>query len=218
MTRTSLYVVASILAAGCSGTVPIQGSSGSSVSDAGLNCCPANFDLYSCQHTNGTAGLSCHNPAMGCASSLVCGQGCDSEVSGRCECIQNVLCVMGSHFDRNLCKCVPDATNADAGATCVQNVLCIIGDHFDRNLCKCVPDTTNADAGATCVQNVLCVIGDHFDRSLCKCVPDTGVSSCVTAADCKGVLPALCEQCGDGSTACAHFVCASGTCQVAVCG
>jgi len=159
-------IVASVLLAGCAGISQGQGSSNL---DAGLGCCPTNFSLYSCQHENGTSGMACHNPALGCASSLVCGNGCDPEVSGLCECVQNVLCVIGSHFDHNLCKCVPDAT-ADAGATCVQNVLCIIGDHFDRNLCKCVPDAT-ADAGTTCVQNVLCVIGDHFDSKLCKCVP-----------------------------------------------
>ena len=171
MTKTLLCALASVLLASCGGVGSNPGTSGSSGADAGLGCCAANFDLYSCQHGDGTTGLACHNPAMGCASSLTCGQGCDPEVSGRCQCVQNVLCVIGSHFDRALCKCVPDAA-ADAGAGCVQNVLCIMGDHFDRNLCKCVPNTT-ADAGAGCVQNVLCVMGDHFDRDLCKCVPNT---------------------------------------------
>jgi len=52
-------------------------------------------------------------------------------------CVDNVLCIRGSHFDSQQCKCVP---NVDAGSTCVQNVLCVIGDHFDTTLCKCVPN------------------------------------------------------------------------------
>ena len=148
MPKTLLCVVLAIVSGGCSGVGSVGKDAG-----IGLDCCPAEFDLYSCQHKNGSSGLACHNPAMGCASSLMCGQGCDPEVSGRCQ----------------------------------------------------------------CVQNVLCIVGDHFDRDLCKCVPDSGASSCVAAVDCKGVLPALCQQCADGGTACAHFVCASGTCQVAVC-
>ena len=216
MAKTLFYVVGCAFVVSCSGATAGSGSSNQSTPDAGLGCCPSNFDLYSCQHKDGTTGMACHNPAMGCASSLTCGQGCDPEVSGSCQCVQNVLCVIGNRFDHNLCNCIPDATT-DAGTTCVQNVLCVVGDHFDRTLCKCVPDVA-ADAGTTCVQNVLCVVGDHFDRTLCKCVPDSGASSCVTAADCKGVLPALCQQCSDGTTACAHFACASGTCQVVTCG
>ncbi len=184
MTKTLVHVVVSVLVVGCGGMSSGPGSSGSSA-DAGLGCCPANFDLYTCQHKDGTTGQACHNPAMGCASSLTCGQGCDPEVTGRCQCVQNVLCVVGDHFDSTLCKCVPNAP---------------------------------ADAGTRCVQNVLCVIGDHFDTTLCKCVPDSGTSACTTAADCKGVLPALCQQCANGSTGCAHFVCTSGACQVSVCG
>lgn len=214
MTRTSSFVVAFAFLASCAGNPSGLGVSNHTTSDAGLDCCPTNFDLYDCQHKDGTKGMACHNPAMGCASSLTCGQGCDPEVAGRCECVENVLCVKGSHFDHNLCKCIPDAT-LDAG-TCVQNVLCVTGDHFDRTLCKCVPDAA-ADAG-TCVQNVLCVVGDHFDRTLCKCVPNSGGSSCVSAADCKGVLPALCQQCPGGGTACAHFACVSGACEVVTCG
>ena len=45
----------------------------------------------------------------------------------------------------------------------------------------------------------------------------TGTPSCTTAADCTGALPALCEQCTDGSSGCAHFVCNSGSCAVGYC-
>jgi hypothetical protein len=51
--------------------------------DAGA-CCPVTWSMYQCQFPDGGTGLACHNPAMGCASSLTCGQGCDPVVSGRC--------------------------------------------------------------------------------------------------------------------------------------
>ncbi|HEY5961712.1 MAG TPA: hypothetical protein VIV60_34370 [Polyangiaceae bacterium] len=137
------YVLLALIAEGCA-TGAVNPPGGDTQGDASTqNCCPANFDLYSCTHPDGSKGLACHNPAMGCPSSRECGQGCDPVVSGRCQCIQNVLCLTGNHFDRDLCKCVPDA---DAGSTCVQNVLCIRGDHFDRDLCKCVPDAPAANA------------------------------------------------------------------------
>lgn len=92
---------------------------------AAPRCCPPSFDMYSCQEQDGGTGLACHNPALGCASTLACGQGCDPQVSGRCQCL--------------------------------------------------------------------------------------------TAADCHGPLPALCERCPDGRAECAHFDCVDGTCKIAIC-
>jgi hypothetical protein len=163
-------------------------------SGAGLPCCPAAFNLYGCQKANGGTGFACHDPSRGCESSQMCGQSCDPEVSGRCQCVETVLCIMGDHFDDKLCKCVPNQDGAvsppvDAG-TCVETVLCIMGDHFDNKLCKCVPNQDGAvsppvDAG-TCVETVLCIMGDHFDNKLCKCVPnqDGAVSPPVDAGTC----------------------------------
>jgi hypothetical protein len=51
--------------------------------DAGA-CCPVGWSLYSCTYPEGGTGMACHNPALGCASSLTCGQGCDQVVNGRC--------------------------------------------------------------------------------------------------------------------------------------
>jgi hypothetical protein len=51
--------------------------------DAGA-CCPVGWDLYSCTFPDGGAGSACHNPQLGCASSSICGQGCDPVVTGRC--------------------------------------------------------------------------------------------------------------------------------------
>ncbi len=47
-------------------------------------CCPVGFQMTACTFEDGGAGLACHNPAMGCASSSSCGVGCDPVVIGRC--------------------------------------------------------------------------------------------------------------------------------------
>jgi hypothetical protein len=158
--------------------------------DAGLACCPTGFDLYACHEASGAAGFACHNPALGCASSLTCGQGCDPQVSGRCQCVQTGACIVGYHPDPTLCKCVP---NEDAGT---------------------VPPV---DAKPACVDNVLCIQGDHFDTTICGCVPNKSPNTCNNATDCTGALPALCQLCADGGTGCAHFTCVAGQCQVAYC-
>jgi hypothetical protein len=61
----------------------VSGTLGGSPTDAGA-CCPAGSDLHACTFTDGGTGLACHDPALGCASSTVCGQGCDPVVMGRC--------------------------------------------------------------------------------------------------------------------------------------
>jgi hypothetical protein len=48
-------------------------------------CCPSGWSMYSCTFSGGGQGLACHNPALGCASSLTCGLGCDTVVTGRCD-------------------------------------------------------------------------------------------------------------------------------------
>ncbi len=52
-------------------------------SDAG-KCCPVGYDLYSCSLNAGGTAQACHNPALGCPSSLTCGVGCDYITTGRC--------------------------------------------------------------------------------------------------------------------------------------
>jgi hypothetical protein len=55
-------------------------------SDGGTaDCCPVGWSFYACTFPDGGTGHACHNPAMGCASSLVCGEGCDAVVSGVCS-------------------------------------------------------------------------------------------------------------------------------------
>jgi hypothetical protein len=112
-------------------------------------CCPAGWDMFACKEENGTSGLNCHNPQLACASSLVCDEGCDFQVTGRCPVCDPIRCPQGEVFDQTLCKCVP--------------------------------------------------------------------AGCTTAADCSGPLPQLCQICADGSSACAHWACVAGQCQVATC-
>jgi hypothetical protein len=64
---------------------------GECAADAGVGkatdggaCCPSGWGLYSCTYSDGGSGMACHNPALGCASSTTCGQGCDEVVTGRC--------------------------------------------------------------------------------------------------------------------------------------
>jgi hypothetical protein len=59
-------------------------SSGASSSSGGSDCCPSGYTLYACTYPDGGSGQACHNPALGCASSTTCGQGCDPVVSGTC--------------------------------------------------------------------------------------------------------------------------------------
>lgn len=176
--------------------------------DAGAACCPVGYMLYDCELPGGGTGMACHDPAMGCASSTTCGQGCDPQVVGRCACVENQLCQLSEHFDINRCACVPnqdadagpdapaDAKASDAKAVdtsarvdgaCVDNLLCIRGDHFDPTLCRCVPDSDGAVDGpaqvdGACVDNLLCIRGDHFDPALCRCVPDTDAGVTVDVA------------------------------------
>jgi hypothetical protein len=112
-------------------------------------CCPAAWDMFTCNEENGTTGLNCHDPQLACASSLTCNAGCDFQVTGRCPVCDPIVCPTGQVFDSTLCKCV--------------------------------------------------------------------TPPCTTAADCTDPLPQLCQVCADGGTACAHWSCVAGQCQVTTC-
>ena len=87
-------------------------------------CCPVRWNMYSCQEENGTAGLNCHNPKLGCASSLTCGGGCDFQVTGRCPVCDPVVCPSGQSFDTTLCKCVAPGCKTAADCTGPLPQLC----------------------------------------------------------------------------------------------
>jgi hypothetical protein len=70
------------------GMLDETGDGGSSDSPSDVEeraCCPAGWLLYGCAYADGATGQACHNPALGCASSTTCGEGCDRVVSGRCD-------------------------------------------------------------------------------------------------------------------------------------
>jgi hypothetical protein len=103
-------------------------------------CCPVGWTMYSCQEENGGTGFNCHNPAMGCASSLICGQGCDMEVTGACPVCDPFVCPAGQVFNRTLCRCVGCNTAADCSGVLPQ-------------LCEVCADGTTACAHFACVNN-----------------------------------------------------------------
>jgi hypothetical protein len=70
-------------------------------------CCPTGWAMYACNDADGTSGLNCHNPLLGCASSLTCGGGCDFEVTGRCPVCDPLVCPPGEVWDVSLCSCLP---------------------------------------------------------------------------------------------------------------
>lgn len=46
------------------------------------------------------------------------GAGCGGPPEPPPGCVQNVLCVQGAHFDRQLCQCVPDAPVCKSATDC----------------------------------------------------------------------------------------------------
>ena len=103
-------------------------------------CCPTGWGMYDCREENGRTGLNCHNPALGCPSSLTCGGGCDFEVSGRCPVCDPIPCPAGEVFSRELCKCVGCATAADCTGLLPQ-------------LCQVCADGSTGCAHWSCVAN-----------------------------------------------------------------
>ncbi len=43
------------------------------------------------------------------------------------------------------------------------------------------------------------------------------VQRCMTAEECHGPLPQICEKCKDGKDACAHWACVHHKCKVEIC-
>jgi hypothetical protein len=44
-----------------------------------------------------------------------------------------------------------------------------------------------------------------------------GSAKCVEASDCRGALPRMCMQCGDGHSECAHWTCVRHSCTIQTC-
>jgi hypothetical protein len=84
------------------------------------------------------------------------------------------------------------------------------------SICNCPLET--GDASCTCAptadEHERCRHGERWDHGRCERRPKP---ECVTAADCSGPLPQLCEVCADGGDGCAHFACVDGDCEIAFC-
>jgi hypothetical protein len=183
----------------------------SDVSTTPVDATPPPFDSGRCASSaGGPCGGFAQAPCT-CAAGLVCQPNGIPDVPGTCAppadagqdagCVDNVLCVLGDHWDPVHCKCVPDS---DAGGSAEGGT---------------VVDAGGPKPDAACVDNDLCIVGDHWNPVQCKCVPDaTEAGGCTTAAECRGALPQIClASCDSGPGACAHFVCKGGLCETVIC-
>ncbi len=178
----------------------------------------------------------------GCVQNVLCIQG-DHWDRSQCRCVPDA-CVSQAGgpcggFITNPCQCAPGLVCAlsgipDVGGTCQAQSCCPVGwalysctdvDGGSGQSChnpalQCASSST---CGGGCDRQVTgrcpacdpipCPSGETFDPKACKCI----APSCQSAADCKGVLPALCETCGDGGFGCAHWSCVAGQCQMSFC-
>jgi hypothetical protein len=81
--------------------------------DTGSDCCPSGFNLHSCTEKDGGMGLACHDPAEGCASSTMCGEGCDPVVTGTCGVTSALRWYTTCGYP--VCGEGPDGGSSDAG-------------------------------------------------------------------------------------------------------
>ena len=130
-------------------------------------------------------------------------------------CVDNVLCLLGSHWDPTVCKCVPGACVSQEGGPC---------GGFTSNPCTCasslvcvnnpIPDIPGTCGRRAVCDPIPCGVGQTWDTALCECSPP----ACTTGADCTGPLPQTCVVCGDwGGNACAHWGCSVGMCLIEYC-
>ncbi|MFI5394538.1 MAG: Ig-like domain-containing protein [Candidatus Binatia bacterium] len=95
-----------------------------------LGCCPDGWDLYPCTFAGGGKGLACHNPALGCPSSEVCGQGCDPVVTGTCDGCSDgcgYICVSETPLPTPATTPVPTVPlccEPGAGGPCPVSIIC----------------------------------------------------------------------------------------------
>ena len=154
----------------------------------------------------GSSGVTClyNNVNYAAGSSFKSSDGCNT-----CSCSSNgqVACT--------LLYCLASGGSSGTGGstsvTCVFNGVNYPPGTISANTC-CICGT---DGTVSCANNTGC--NSQGTGGSSGVGGATGTSSCVTAADCHGALPALCEQCTDGSSGCAHFVCNSGSCDIAYC-
>jgi hypothetical protein len=163
--------------------------------DSGGSCCPADWSLYSCVYAEGGAGLACHNPTQGCASSTFCGVGCDLVVLGRCGEMDGFDAVMPDGG----CSGTPPSNGCGRCDVC-------IGGNWICGVTHCPPSSPDADSAdgaatvtcgaATCAPNEWCDTSPATPTCRCGLVAS---GSCATGMQCcinplSGCGPAHCNE------------------------
>jgi hypothetical protein len=105
-----VIILAMVAASSCGGNPPVEPPAG-----------PGQF-------CGGIAGIAC--PGRGtCVDDP--SDSCDparggADCSGVCHCVENVLCVRGTHFDGSaaVCACVPDDGSACGPTSCGEGMVC----------------------------------------------------------------------------------------------
>jgi hypothetical protein len=151
-------------------------------------CCPSEWSMYGCLYLDGGSGLACHNPAMGCASSNVCGQGCDKVVSRRCGATGDLGCAgprptspcgfctcNGNIWVCSGTQCPPPDTEAgsrDAAITSCGAATCGAGEWCDTTgaspTCRCGQTGNGCGSGMQCCVNPLSGCGPAHCNEACK--------------------------------------------------
>ncbi len=91
---------------------------------------------------DGVEGLK---KACGGIAAIPCPKGYECKITstypdamGSCKkiktCVQTQMCTLTSHWDSQVCSCVPNS--------CIQKVMCTTNSHWDSILCECVEDVT----------------------------------------------------------------------------
>jgi hypothetical protein len=135
-----------------------------------------------------------------CAPGLICKPNRIPDLPGTCE--PKACCPVGW----NMYRC--NEENGTTGLNC----------HNPKLACAssltCGTGGCDFEVSGRCpvCDPIKCPVGERWDSTLCKCVP-----GCNTAADCSGLLPALCKVCDGGANGCAHWACIANKCEVAYC-
>jgi len=175
---------------GTGGTAGNDDGGGGSPDAAGDACCPSGWSMYGCLYPEGGTAFACHNPAMGCASSNVCGLGCDRIVSGRCDdaavtptdagCIGppptngcNICLCTGGNWICGTTQCSSSRDAAADGPAPVVcgGVTCGPGEWCDTGAvaptCRCGVITGSCSSGLTCCINPLSGCGPAHCNEYC---------------------------------------------------
>lgn len=160
--------------------------------------------------TGGSTGVTClYNGVNYPVGSIPNQCGCTCTQSGTVAC-DNISCVNPSTGGSTGAGGTM-STGGSTSVTCLYNGVNYPPGTIPVNTCC----TCGTDGSIGCANNTAC--NNQGTGGSSGVGGATGTSSCAAASDCTGALPQLCEKCADGSSGCAHFVCNSGSCEIAYC-